>query len=142
MAWTNNFRADLYQKHLKFEHSSAWATYQILSEDEKLAFFDIKKVPFNNTMLPHINTSLNIMPLIFLINLLIIDVLIGNMFFYPDDHGKTTQKTALKLFIRKENRYEVKISNSTQFHLIVAYIARGISFRQCEGLLNDTRKII
>ena len=111
MAWTNNFRADLYQKHFKSEHPSAWATYQILSEDEKLAFFDNKKVPFNNTMLPHINTGLNIMPLIFLINPLIVDILIGDIFFHPDDYGETTQKTALKLFIRKENHYEVEISN-------------------------------
>ena len=92
-------------------------------------------------MLPHINTDLNIMPLIFLINSAIVDVLIDYMFFYSDDHDETTQKTALKLFIRKKNHYEVKISNPTQFHLIVAYIAREISFRQCEGLLNDTRRI-
>jgi hypothetical protein len=81
------------------------------------------------------------MPLIFLINSLIVDVFIVDMFFHPDDHGETTQKTALKLFIWKENHYEVKISNPTQFHLIVTYIARGISFHQCEGLLNDTRRI-
>src|SRR5436190_19925056 len=139
-AWTNNFRADLYQDHLKSEHFSSWATYQLLTYDEKRVFFE-SRIPFENTMSAHINSGSNIMPLTFIINSRIVEVLIGDMFFHPDDHGGTTQRAALKLFIKKEDHYEVCLSNPTQFKLIVAYIARGISFRQCEGLLDDTKRI-
>jgi len=58
----------------------------------------------------------------------IIDILVADMFFHPDDYGGVTQKAALKLFTQKEDHYEVTIANPTQFHLVVAHIARGDFF--------------
>jgi len=140
MAWTRCFRTDHYQKHLTSQHPSRWATYQACSYDEKTQFFD-NKVPLESTMLAHINTNSNATPLKFKIYPPIVDTLISDMFFHPDDQGGVTQKTALKLFNRKDDHYEVVVSNPVQFELVVAYMARGISFRQCEGLVADTKAI-
>jgi len=91
-------------------------------------------------MLPHVDS--NATPLQINIDVSIVDILIRDMFFHPDDQGGVTQKIALKLFVRNsEDYYQVSISNPVQFRLVVAYIARGLSFRQCEGILADTRKI-
>ena len=138
MAWTNSWRVDMYQKHHKSEHSSIWERYQACSYDEKVKFFE-SKVPFQNTMLPHVNQ--NGMPLQININASIIDTLIGDMFFHPNDHGGVTQKMALKSFIRKGDYYQVTVMNPMQFQLVVYYIAKGVSFRQCESILADTRRI-
>ena len=139
-AWTNCFQVDQYQKHNKSEHPTIWATYQASSYDEKVRFFD-SKVPFEYILLPHINSGSTATSLKFNIHLSIIDILISDMFFHPDDQGGVTQQAALKLFSRKEDHYEVTISNPVQFDLVVAYIARGVSFRQCEGIVADTRSI-
>jgi len=138
MAWTNSFRVDMYQKHHTRQHPSQWKRYQACCYDDKAKFFD-SKVPFQNTMLAHVDS--NATPLQINIDAPIVDILISDMFFHPDDQGGVTQKTALKLFIRKSENYQVSISNPLKFQLVVAYIARGMSFRQCEGILADTRKI-
>src|SRR5437762_6047889 len=129
MTWTRCFQSDFYTKHLKTQHPSIWAIYQACSYVEKAQFFD-SKIPLENTLVPHINSGSNATPLKFNIHLSIVDTLIRDMFFHPDDQGGVTQKTALKLFNRVENHYEVVISNPVQFELVVAYIAKGISFRQ------------
>ena len=92
-------------------------------------------------MLIYVNS--NSTPLQININASIVNILISDMFFHPDDQGGVIQKTILKLFIRKpeENYYQVTISNPMQFRLVMAYIAKGISFRQCEGILAETRRI-
>ena len=140
MAWTKCFRVNVYQKHNKSQHPSIWTQYQASMYDEKVRFFD-SKVPFEYILLPHIDSGSTATSLKFNIHLSIIDILISDMFFHPDDQGGVTQQAALKLFSRKEDHYEVTISNPVQFDLVVAYIARGVSFRQCEGIVADTRSI-
>ena len=127
----------MYQKHHNSEHPFAWERYQACSYDEKAKFF-ASKLPLENTMLAHVNSNSTLQ---ININTSIVDILISDMFFHPDDQGGVTQKTALKLFVRKEDCYQVTVSNPLQFQLVVAYIAKGVSFRQCESILADTRKI-
>ena len=138
MTWTNSFRTDLYQKHHRHEHPNTWIMYQASSYDEKIKFFETK-TPVGNTILRHVNQTGN--PLRFDINASIVDTLIGDMFFHPDDHGEVTQKTALNLFQRKESNYEVTISNPMQFQLIVSKIAKGVSFRQIRTIMMEERMI-
>jgi len=90
-------------------------------------------------MLGHFNSAGT--PLQIDINASIVDILIGDMFFHPDNQGGVTHKTALKLFTQKGDTYQITISNPTQFQFVVAYLCRGVSFRQCEGILADTRRI-
>ena len=89
MAWTRSFRIDHYQKHLNTQHPSQWATYQACSYDIKARFFD-DKIPFESTMLAHVNINLNAIPLKFKINLSIIDIFINDIFFHPNDQGEIT----------------------------------------------------
>jgi hypothetical protein len=74
------------------------------------------------------------------------DTLIGDMFFHPDDQGGTTQTAALKSFKRvddgDESYYRVIIQHPTQFSLVVAYVSRRVSFRQCACILADTKRIL
>src|SRR5436190_14365339 len=93
--------------------------------------------------------------IIFSISSSIVEKIIGDMFFHPDDHGSITHECALNLFMPKNDGdgYTVTIKNPLQFHLIVGYLAKGLSFRQVEevflrmkqltgmvalGSLNDT----
>src|SRR5436190_5462181 len=73
-----------------------------------------------NTMLAHVNIAT---PLKLNIQAPIVDVLIGDMFFHPDDQGETTQKNMLKLFkhvdCRIDGDYEVVLLNPDQFKLVV-----------------------
>jgi hypothetical protein len=80
MTWTRPFRVDKYKSHHKSQHASNWATYQTCSFDEKAQFF-IAVTPYTNTMLAHVNSGAAATPLKFNIQPLIIDVLIGDMFF-------------------------------------------------------------
>ena len=61
----------------------------------------------------------------------IVDIIIDDMFFHPDDHISTSHANALKLFKRNDNtnRYKVTRDNSLQFDLIVDLIAIDLSFR-------------
>lgn len=138
MTWTNNFRVDLYQAHLKGEHPSAWNKYQAFSYDDKVGFFT-RQMVVKNTMLHHVNYSSKSIQ--FIIDSNIIDVLICDMFFHPDDHGGVTQTAAKRLFDQFDGKYRVIISNPMQFRLVIAQIARGISFRQAVDLINDIKAI-
>jgi hypothetical protein len=138
MTWTNNFRVDLYQAHLKGEHPSAWNKYQASSYDDKTKFFRIETAA-KNTMLHHVTHKSESIE--FIINLDIVDILICDMFFHPDDSGGVNQIATKNLFQQFEDNYRVIISNPIQFRLVVAQIARGISFRQVVDIINDTKEI-
>jgi hypothetical protein len=86
-------------------------------------------------------------PLELEIQLPIIEVLIGDMFFHPDNQGGTTQKNALSLFkhVNSEingGQYKVIITNREQFSLVVRQLSRGVSFRQCVDIHNDIRDVL
>jgi len=77
----------------------------------------------------------------FTINSDIIDVLICDMFFRPDDHGGITQIATKNLFHKFEDGYRIIILNLMQFRLVIAHIGRGLSFRQVVGIINDIKEI-
>ena len=138
MTWTNNFRVDLYQAHLKGELPSAWNNYQGSSYDDKVTFFGRQMIG-KNTMLHHVNHDSKSIQ--FILNPDIVDILICDMFFHPDDHGGITQTVTKNLFHKFENKYRVIVINPMQFRLVIAQIARGTSFRQIIGIINDTKAI-
>ena len=80
----------------------------------------------------------------FKINLLIVEKVIGDMFFHPDGHDAVTRTQALKSFTLcsdSDSQYSVTIKNPLQFQLIIAYLASGLSFRQAENVLSQTKKL-
>ena len=136
-SWTNNFRTELYRNHMRGEHKAIWEKYQTCSYEDKVNFFN-EKVAMKNTLLNHFDGS---KPIQYAFNTDIIEVLICDMFFHPDDHGGVTQTAAKNLFQQFEGQYRVTISNPIQFHLVVAQIARGTSFRQVVGVISDIKEI-
>ena len=70
-----------------------------------------------NTVLNHINYKPKSIK--FILNPGIVEVLIFDMFFHPDDHSGVTQKVVKNLFHQFENNYSVIIFNLMQFQLVV-----------------------
>ena len=125
-SWTGPpFHAENFNSHHETQHSLTWERYQALSHAEKVKFFDVK-IRSEDTLhrfFGDMSTSLH-----FTIDSNIIDVIIGDMLFHPDDHNGVTHANALKLFEKTPlGNYEVNIANSMQFRLVIRMISRGIS---------------
>jgi len=123
MTWTS-FRSDNYRHHHDTQHALKWHEYQACSFEEKSHF--VRHILCANTMRAHINTAV---PFKFIIQLSIVDTLIGDMFFHPDDQGGITHVNALKLVKHFDSKdetdgehYEAPISNPEQFRLVVAIL--------------------
>src|SRR5215471_11837411 len=71
----------------------------------------------------------------------IVETIIGDMFFHPDDHANKSHVNALSLFKCNDdsNGYNVTRDNSLQFSLIVNLVAASLSFRQVESVLNAVK---
>ena len=74
-----------------------WQEYKRLSKVEKESYFT-EKVRYKETIPGHFGTSQNSHPNVFKINSLIVETVIGDMFFHPDDHDGVTRTQALKSF--------------------------------------------
>ena len=137
--WDSPFHAELYKKHHDTQHFMQWNKYQSLSHDEKVAQF-ASILQFKETLHSHFGQKN--MHLLFNFNASIINVIISDMFFHPDDHGGVSRAKALNLF--KQNTedmdYTVTIKNSMQFHLIIDYIDTGLSFQQVNNVIHLTKK--
>src|SRR5438046_5618782 len=126
-----SFCKEYYRKHHLDQHSMRWEEYKSLSNVEKEAYFT-GKTQYKDTIPNHfgqMNTHI-----IFSISSSIVEKVIGDMFFHPDDHGGITQEHTLNLFTSNSDSdgYTVMIKNPLQFHLIVGYLAKGLSFGQVE----------
>ena len=134
-----SFRKEYYRKHHLDQHSTRWAEYKSLSNVEKEAYF-IDKRQYKDTIPNHfgqINTHI-----IFRISSSIVEKIIGDIFFHPDDHGGITQERALNLFTpNADDGYTVTIKNPLQFHLVIGYLAKGLSFRQVEEVFLTTKRL-
>ena len=73
--------------------------------------------------------------LVFKIDTAIIDTIIDNLFFHPDDHGGLSQANTLKLFKPSPNfnGYIITLTNPLQFQLAIDQIAISLSLRQVEA---------
>ena len=81
--------------------------------------------------------------IIFSISSLIVEKIIRDMFFHPDYHGSITHERALNLFTSKNDGdgYTVTIKNPLQFHLVVGYLAKGLSFRQVKEVFLTIKQL-
>ena len=93
--WKSPFRAENYKKHHDSQHPLQWKQYQTLDHEEKIAHFT-DKLQFKDTLHSHFGSKNT--PLLFNFNALIINTIIGDMFFHPDDHGGLSHVNALKSF--------------------------------------------
>ena len=133
MTWKPPYRAEKYRNHHEAQHMAAWTAYKALTIVEQQVYFD-DKMHYKNT-LHHAFGPIQT-PLIFKVDALIVESIIGNLFFHPDDHGGISQTNALKLFKPNiGNSYTVTLMNPLQFRLAVDQIAIGLSFRQVAAVL-------
>ncbi|GMG17119.1 unnamed protein product [Phytophthora fragariaefolia] len=84
----------------------------------------------------------NSSPLFFDLNKSIVEVIIGDLLFHPDDVGGISHERALALFeavgkdgeavkdVSEAVRYIARVKTHRQFSLLVKFIAGGASFRQ------------
>ena len=93
--WKSPFCAENYKKHHDSQHPLQWKQYQTLDHEEKIAYFT-DKLQFKDTLHSHFGSKNT--PLLFNFNALIINTIIGDMFFHPDDHGGLSHVNALKSF--------------------------------------------
>ena len=96
--WVSPFRTELYKKHHESQHFTQWQEYQVLSHDEKVAHFT-GKLQFKETLHSHFgqkNTHL-----LFKFDASLVEIIIGDLFFHPDDYGGPSHVKALKLFKQK-----------------------------------------
>ena len=148
------FRADVYQRHMKAQHSQRWETYCKLSEEQKATFFDENApVVHRDTIRSYFGGAQQ--PVHFFVNKDIVDVIVGEMLFHPDDaNDETTKERALSIFEDvvgpEENaqdsdlqtdRYRIPIKNPIQFRIIVGYVGGGASFRMASRFLQLTKDL-
>ena len=109
------FRVELFRSHHEEQHSSIWRQYQSASNQDKFTFFD-KYIAYTNTLFAKFQPAQT--PFTLDIDMPIIDTIISDMFFYPDNHAGTSRANAPKLFKHNDDRldrYKVIRENSLQF---------------------------
>ncbi|KAH9255905.1 hypothetical protein BASA81_006083 [Batrachochytrium salamandrivorans] len=142
---TGSFRMDNYLSHMRSQHASKWSEYQLLNSiDDRLAFFESIKVPFVNTLHAHFGNEEA--GLRFWINKPIVETIIGEMFFHPDDVEGVTHTRALSIFqIADEDEtnerevYFAEIKTKKRFQLAIKLVALGDSFRSVSRQLQVIR---
>ena len=115
----SSFRADNYKTHLKAQHPQKWSEYQRVNQDSVAAdeIFNTD-VPFVNTLDAHLDIE---KPQSYVINGKIVDTIIGDMLFDPeDDDDEVSKQQALSMFKRSSDSYsytiEIKIRDILEKH--------------------------
>ena len=146
------FRADTYSRHLLSQHSTHWQTYRELTKEQKTVFFENDApVVHRNTLKSHFGGSQAAVH--YFANKDIVDIIIGEMLFHPDDsNDDVTKERALAIFenvIGQEedeqdsdlqtDSYRMNIKNPAQFQRVVDYVSAGASFRMASRIVQMTR---
>jgi hypothetical protein len=84
----------------------------------------------------------------------IVDVIIGEMMFHPEDVDGITRARLLESFVSTldssedaadagdVSRYAITVTNTKQFQLVAQYLAAGLSFRQVSQVIMETKKVL
>lgn len=134
MKYFSSFRADNYKTHLESQHRTKWEEYQLINLDkENIEEFFKSNVPFVNTLDAHLDIE---KPHSFVIDEKIVDCILGDMLYDPQDDDETKQQ-ALSMFKKDSNAntYVVEIKNFRRFRLCIKFISCGTSIRLCSRLL-------
>ena len=144
---TGSFRADNYLSHMRSQHKTKFEEYQqIASAEDRLTFFTSVEVPFGNTLHAHAADDQAILR--FWINKPIVETIIGEMFFHPDDVEGVTQARALSIFKEADDGdgenglefYSSEIKTIKRFQLAIRLVGLGDSFRSVSRQLQVIRE--
>lgn len=141
----STFRTDGYKRHLTSAHSEKWEEYKtLITAADKEQFFKSVPTAFVNTLDAHFETSSHLRVLI---NGNIVEVVVGDLLFHPDDLEGVTHERALELFKKlnengeddERDVYEVVIRTRRRFNLCIKFVACGASFRMASRLMECTK---
>ncbi|RLN59916.1 hypothetical protein BBJ28_00016613 [Nothophytophthora sp. Chile5] len=134
----NRFRTELFEGHMKRMHPLKWHDYTTLTTDEeKSDFFSSPPVPYVATMQAAFESEgaiqLTIKPAI-------INTIIGDLLFHPDDLEGVPHARAMAIFTDEGKHFMIDEKNPSRFRLCVRFMSRGASFRMAAALVNDTKE--
>jgi hypothetical protein len=84
----------------------------------------------------------------------IVDVIIGEMMFHPEDMDGITRSRLLESFVptldssedaadaSDVSRYAIHVTNTKQFQLVAQYLAAGLSFPQVSQVIMETKEVL
>jgi hypothetical protein len=137
------YRAENIRKHNEKCHSLKWAEYCALNAEEKDTFFECV-VPFVNTTKAHAATTSKSFS--FELEEGIVDVIIGELLWRPNEMDGETRENALLIFKEvdasedRPRHYQVQVPNQLAFELIVDFIGMGMSLRQATDAVTAVKK--
>jgi hypothetical protein len=135
-----SFRSDYFKAHMEQQHSEKWKDYQELSPEAKKKFFDLPKTtPKNNgsQMSMFAFAEARQHKLTYLLDRDIVEVVIGDMLFHPDDIHGITHSRAMAPFINMldedtevagesssgVSQYKIVINNPLQYRIVVGHLS-------------------
>ena len=145
----DSFHTDNYELHIKTQHAQKWEEYRKLqTAEEKEAFFVDHSVPFVETMTAHFEGGGSLQ---YLINKSIVEVIIGEFFFHPNDVEGVTHSWALSHFKLRyvedasdddlqRDECVVVVKTPQRFLLCIRYMGCGAAFRLASCLLQTTHE--
>ncbi|XXQ29722.1 DUF4371 domain-containing protein [Plasmodiophora brassicae] len=134
------FRTYNYRVHLEKQHASKWATYQTLSDAERAVFFD---VPVKEAETLPFYFGARSEQLEFKFDKPIVDALIGQLLWRPEDVGTLAYTKAMSIFQLDGtgSGYTATVKEAKQFQLVIRFLARGMSFRMATSAVNDAKLV-
>ena len=147
------FRKENYSSHNKRMHIAKWTEYCELDAGAKKSFFEIGSSSGSQATL-HAFAGPRSLPLRTLIDKDIVDIIIGDMMFHPEDMDGITRARLLARFVPTldlsedaadagdVSRYAIIVSNTKQFQLVAQYLAAGLSFRQVAQVMLETKELL
>ena len=147
------FCKEKYYSHNKRVHIAKQTEYCELDASTKKSFFEIGSSSGSQATL-HAFSGPHSIPLRMLINKDIVDIIIGDMMFHPEDMDGVTRARLIAIFVPTLDSsedaaesgdvswYAIIISNTKQFQLFAQYFAAGLSFHQVAQVILETKYLL
>jgi hypothetical protein len=129
------------------------AEYRELEPSAKKSFFDISTISGSQTTM-HAFAAPRTPQLRVLIDKDIVDAIIGEMMFHPEDMDRITRARLLESFVPTldssedaadagdVSRYAITVTNTRQFQLVAQYLGAGLSSRQVSQVIMETKEVL
>lgn len=121
---SSGFRTDNFTAHLRTAHAGRWDEFLALSSDDRETLFKVE-TPYSMTINAHYGATDNhirerIVPSI-------VDDVLKSMLL--GDESGTTSLGSCFTFDVNDNSYTLKVTNKSNFHIVIGQVALGSSFR-------------
>ncbi|KAI9921299.1 hypothetical protein PsorP6_002160 [Peronosclerospora sorghi] len=132
-----SFRPELYESHHKGQHATHWSAYQALDHDAKKFFDNVQ--PHANTLHSHFGSRDQ--PMSFVLHRGVIEVIITDVFFNPDDHGSVSHQQVPSLFVPEVGSDNAVQHYTRMLHQIDLVVKERVNNRLGGELISTVNKI-